>query len=116
MKRLYLLLALLGTVLPYAVFLPWLQQYGLNLPLLLHMIMQQPLAAFAWLDVLVSALALLVFVHAECRRSGMSYPWLLLPVLFGVGVSLALPLFLYWRERHLQKQQGLAAMRPTPVV
>lgn len=61
-----------------------------------------PLSAFAWLDMLVSALAVIVFVLYEGRRLHMPRAWLALPGLC-VGVSLALPLFLWMREGHMQQ-------------
>lgn len=99
MKTVYLALCIIGTVLPLAQFIPWLAEYGLDMPLLIHQIAANRLSAFAWLDVLVSALALAVFVVVESRRLNMRYGWL---SLFGlcVGVSLALPLFLLMREHH----------------
>lgn len=100
-ERLYLLLCLLGTILPLAAFLPWLREHGLNLPLLAVHAFATPIAAFAWLDVLVSAAATIVFVLWEGRRIAMPRPWLALLGL-GVGVSLALPLFLWMRERHMR--------------
>lgn len=99
MKTVYLALCIIGTVLPLAQFIPWLAEYGFNMPLLIQQIAADRLSAFAWLDVLVSALALAVFVVVESRRLNMRYGWL---SLFGlcVGVSLALPLFLLMREHH----------------
>lgn len=102
MKAIYALLCLLGTVLPLSQFLPWVGEHGLMFPLMLQQIAADRLSAFAWLDVVVSGLALIVFVVAESRRIRMRHGWL---ALFGlcVGVSLALPLFLLLRELHLQR-------------
>lgn len=97
MKTLYLLLCILGTLLPLSQFIPWLADNGLNIPLLLQHIAADRLSAFAWLDVLVSAGALAAFVVYESRRLKMRYGWLSLLGLC-VGVSLALPLFLLMRE------------------
>lgn len=97
MKTLYLLLCILGTLLPLSQFIPWLAENGLNIPLLLQHIAADRLSAFAWLDVLVSAGALAAFVVYESRRLKMRYGWLSLLGLC-VGVSLALPLFLLMRE------------------
>ncbi|MDT9001057.1 DUF2834 domain-containing protein [Paucibacter sp. APW11] len=98
MKKLYLLLCVAGTVLPYALFAPWLASHGLALQLLWASIAEQPVAAFAWADVLVSGIALLAMMAHEQRRRPLRRPWLPVLALFGVGVSLALPLYLYLRE------------------
>ncbi|WP_066098763.1 DUF2834 domain-containing protein [Xanthomonas massiliensis] len=101
MKSVYAVLCVLGTLLPLAGFLPWPLAHGLDLPLLVRQAAAEPVARFAWLDVGVSALALAAFVLAEGRRLGMVRPWLALLGL-GVGVSLALPLFLLLRQWHLE--------------
>ena len=55
------------------------------------------------LDVLVSAVALLVFVRFENSRARIPGRWFSLIAVVTVGVSLALPLFLYLRERALEQ-------------
>lgn len=98
MKTAYLLLCLLGTALPYAFFGPWLAQHGLAVHLLAQQAMATPVAAFAWADVLVSGLTLLVFIAHQQRRKPIKRWWLPIVGLLCVGVSLALPLYLYLRE------------------
>lgn len=100
MQIIYILLSIIGTVLPLSQFIPWLSTYGLNIPLLLQQAISSHIAAFAWADVLISGIVVFVFIIAEGRRLGMRCLWLPLCCL-GVGPSLALPLFLFLRERHL---------------
>lgn len=100
MQPIYLLLCLAGAALPLSQFVPWLAAHGLDLPLLLQQASASPIAAFAWADVLVSGIAVAVFVVVEGRRLAMPRWWLPLCCL-AVGPSLALPLFLLLRERHL---------------
>lgn len=68
---------------------------------------RHPIAGFAWADVLVSGMAVIVWMAVEGRRLGMRRWWL---PLFGlsVGVSLALPWFLWLREHHLATRPPLA--------
>lgn len=103
MKFVYLLLCLLGTALPYAAFGPWLAQHGLAFHLLAQQVMATPVAAFAWADVLVSAMTLLVFISHQQRQTPVKHVWLPVAGLLCVGVSLALPLYLYLRERAAAK-------------
>ena len=104
MKWLYSILCVIGTVLPLSKFGPWLFEHGLAVPLLIHQAFATPIAAFAWLDVLVSAVVVLIFVVVEGRRLRMRFLWLPFLAMFTVGVSLALPLFLLMREFALQRQ------------
>jgi len=64
---------------------------------------------FLGMDVLVSAVAVMVFVRGEGSRLTGATRWLPLVALLGVGVSLALPLFLYLRERQLGSPAELPA-------
>jgi hypothetical protein len=100
-KTAYLWLCVLGTALPYSQLVPFLRDHGLDLPLLGEQLFANRIGAFFGMDVIVSALVLCVFVAVEGRRSGMRRPWIPLAALVTVGVSLALPLFLYLREESL---------------
>jgi hypothetical protein len=101
-KHLYFCLAVLGLVLPYSQFVPFLQEHGLDLRLMIDQLFANRISAFFGLDVIVSAVVLWIFVRVEGRRLGMSRLWVPLLAVLTVGVSLALPLFLYLREAHRQ--------------
>ncbi|KZL14421.1 DUF2834 domain-containing protein [Pseudovibrio sp. Ad37] len=103
MKYFYGLLCILGFLLPYGAFMPWLLENGLNLPQLLAEAFAGEISAFAWLDVVVSAVVLIGFIIAEGQRLGMNRLWLPILAVFTVGVSLGLPLFLLLRELHVEK-------------
>ena len=100
-RRLYLSLALIGAILPYSQFLPWLAKHGPNLPLLLTELFSTRMGAFFGLDVLVSAVVLLIFIRREGAAREMRDLWLPIAATCLVGVSCGLPLFLYLRERRL---------------
>ena len=102
-KNVYVGLCVFGVVLPYWQFLPWAAQNGLNLPLFVQQLFANRIGAFFAMDVLVSAAALLVFVRFENSRTRIPGRWLPLIAVLTVGVSLALPLFLYLRERALEQ-------------
>jgi hypothetical protein len=104
-KHFYAVACVVGIALPLWQFVPWLLAHGLDPSQLVQEAAQSRVAAFAWLDVLVSAAVLLQFASVEGRRLGMHNLWL--PVLgtLTVGVSLGLPLFLLLRERHLEARR-----------
>ena len=98
MKTLYLILCLLGASVPLGLFLPWLGQHGLNFPLLIQQVWASPVAAFAWADVGVSALALIAFMaHGNKRRPVRQRGWVVAALCL-IGPSLALPRYLLLRE------------------
>ncbi len=98
----YLIIAILGAVLPLSQLLPFLTTYGFDIPLLFRQLFQNHVSAFFGLDVIVSSIALWVLVFSEGPRRGMKNLWVYVLCNLAVGVSLALPLFLFFRERKLQ--------------
>jgi lysylphosphatidylglycerol synthetase-like protein (DUF2156 family) len=101
MQWLFLVAAVLGAVLPLSYLVPFLAAHGLDLPLFFGQLFQNNISAFFGTDVIVSALALLLFVFSEGRRRGMKNLWVYALCTLLVGVSLGFPLFLFFRERAL---------------
>ena len=102
MQYLYLTAAALGTVLPLFFFIPFLWSNGFDIPLFFRQLFQNQVSSFFGMDVLVSSLALWLFVFSEGRRRGMKNLWAYILCNLLVGVSLALPLFLFVRERKIK--------------
>jgi Terpene cyclase DEP1 len=109
-KTIYLILCFIGLILTYWQFVPWVAQNGLNMPLFFHQLFANRISAFFGMDVFVSAAALLVFMRTEGRKLQIPARWLPVAALILVGVSLALPLFLYLRERNLDHLQPMPAV------
>ena len=61
------------------------------------------ISGFFGLDVIVSSLVVGAFVSVDGRRYGVRGLWAPILALLTVGVSLGLPLFLYLRERRLER-------------
>jgi uncharacterized protein DUF2834 len=97
----YLILCILGTVLPMSQFLPFLAEHGVNPSLIVEDLFANKISSFFGLDVIVSSVVLWVFVLTEGRRQGMKNLWIYIVCNLLVGVSLGLPLFLYVRERKI---------------
>lgn len=103
MKKLYLLLAFLGAVLPLSQLVPFLTTHGLNLKLFFAYLFSNSVSGFFGMDVIVSSVVLWLFVFSEGRRLRMRRLWVYVACNLAVGVSLALPLFLLFRERTLDR-------------
>jgi hypothetical protein len=101
LQHVYLLLCVLGIIVPYAEFLPWLTEHGLHLDAFARELFSTRIGFFFGLDVVLSAVALFVFVFTERRVVAVRYFWLPIIATLLVGVSLGLPLFLYVRQRVL---------------
>jgi hypothetical protein len=104
LPHLYLVFCLLGLLLPYSQFVPRIiEHHALNMPLFMRDLFANRISALFALDVIVSAIVLLLFIQSEGRRLQMRLLWLpMLGTLF-VGVSLGLPLFLYLRQSKLDR-------------
>ena len=103
LKTAYLMLCVLGVLLPYWQFAPWLWEHGLDLPLFFRQLFENRVGAFFGMDVFVSAVVLLVFAWGERRRGGARAVWPVALAVVAVGVSLGLPLCLYLRERSQER-------------
>lgn len=106
MQWLYLVTAILGTILPLSQLIPFLTTYGFDIPLFFQQLFQNHVSGFFGMDVIVSSLALWLFVFSEGRRRRMSNLWLYVVCNVALGVSPALPLFLFFRERKINPVRG----------
>lgn len=105
LKNIYIVCCVLGIVLPYSQSLPWVLDHGLSPVLFVSEVVESRISAFAWFDVVVSAIVLLTVAGVESRRLGMKNLWITWLATLTVGVSLGLPLFLLMREYHLSAQR-----------
>jgi hypothetical protein len=104
LRYLYLLFALLGLVLPYWQFVPWVvEHHGVNMSIFLRELFANRISAFFAMDVIVSAIVLISFIQTEGKRLGMRLRWLPIVGTLLVGVSLGFPLFLYQRQLQLDQ-------------
>ncbi len=105
MQWLYLIAAILGTILPLSQFFLFLATYGFDMPSFFRQLFQNHVSASFGMDVIASSLALWLFVFSEGRRRGMKNLWLYVVCNLAIGVSLALPLFLFFREHPLKAER-----------
>src|SRR5438105_3839132 len=103
LRHLYLSLCVMGVVLPYSQFLPWIARHGLDPSLFFQELFSTRISAFFAIDLIISAIVLVLFMLSEGRRLDLSFVWLTIVATFLVGVSLGLPLFLYLRQRKLDQ-------------
>ena len=102
-RHFYLLLCVLGFVLPYSQFVPWLLEHGFNLNLFFRELFANRISVFFAMDVIVSAIVLIWFVQSEGRRLRVPLLWLPTIGTLIVGVSFGFPLFLFLRQMTLDR-------------
>lgn len=98
LKHIYLLLFILGVIIPSSQFISFLSENGLDIPLLFHQLFANRISAFFGLDVIISAVVLLVLIFTEGRKENIRHMWIPVLATLAVGVSAGLPLYLYMRE------------------
>ncbi len=105
MKRVYLVLAVAGLVLPYYFFISFLVANGLNGRLFFQELFATKIATFFAVDLLLSCVVFVRFLRQEATRHQIGASWLYLVVMLTVGLSCALPLFLYARESRIEERE-----------
>ncbi|MGA1840228.1 MAG: DUF2834 domain-containing protein [bacterium] len=103
MRNLYILLCVIGIILPYTQFVPFVLTYGWNLQIFFQQLLVNKISIAFSLDLIVAAIVFIIFVFAEGTRLRMRRLWLPITATLAVGLSLGFPLFLFMREIHLKK-------------
>ncbi|OEH93887.1 DUF2834 domain-containing protein [Bacillus solimangrovi] len=104
MRKVYLLFGIIGTIFPYYFFINFLNQYGLDIGLFVNLLFSNPISTFFAVDFFISCAVFLVFMFIESRKYNIKGKWICLIALFTVGLSLALPLFLYIRHPYINSK------------
>ena len=103
-KYIYLLIAVIGTVVPYYSLIAFLLHNGLDMELFFSHMFDKEIAAFFSWDVIISTFAVVTLVITEGKRLRMKNTWIYILFNLTVGVSLALPAFLFSRESYLKSK------------
>jgi hypothetical protein len=104
----YLVCSVLGVLLPYTQFVPWVLEHGLNLTSFFHEVFANRISAFFAIDVILSAIVLIWFIQGEGKRLRIRLLWLPTVGTLIVGVSFGLPLFLLLRQMTLDRTTARA--------
>ena len=100
MKNFYLLTAAIGAIIPYATYFGYLA-YVPGSSGALSLAWGSPIAAATLADFTISCLVFWPFVFSEARRLDIRFPFFFLITNLLIGLSFALPAFLYARESAL---------------
>jgi hypothetical protein len=102
-KNIFLILAIIGFIVPYYFFLQLPADNGFNLPVLIQPFFANNFMKGAAMDLTISVIVFWTFMFMEASKLQMKNSWVYVLATLLVGLSFALPLFLYFRERHLEK-------------
>lgn len=97
MKNVYLVAAIVGAVIPYYFFLQHFAADGLALSTFLGAVFATPAASGATSDLLISSFVFWIYMFQAGK--GSPRPGVFIVINLLIGLSCALPAWLYWREK-----------------
>jgi hypothetical protein len=101
-KNIFLILAIIGFIAPYFFFLQVPPESVMNISGLIQPLFTNNFMKGIGMDLMVSVTAFWTYVLIEANRLQMKNHWVYPLATLLVGLSFALPLFLYFRERQLE--------------
>ena len=103
MTRVYLVLAIVGAAVPYYFFLQHFGTEGIALPAFVAAVFANPAASGFTSDLLLSSFVFWIFIFGAGEGGPRPWPFIVINRL--IGLSCALPAYLYWRERSRAQNQ-----------
>ncbi|MEQ1515494.1 MAG: DUF2834 domain-containing protein [Usitatibacteraceae bacterium] len=104
MKNFYLIAAIVGAIVPYATYFGYLS-YIPGASGALSLGWGNAIGAATLADFTISCLVFWPFVIVESRRLSIRHAWLFILANVLIGLSFALPAFLYARERRMSNER-----------
>lgn len=98
LKRIYLILSVVGFVVPYIFFIGFIMENGLDVSLFFKELFANNISSFFGVDVIISALALIIYILVDSRKNHIKRYYLAILGTLLIGVSFALPFYLYLKE------------------
>ena len=99
MKTLYLVLAIVGAVLPYVFFVQHFSSEGVSLSRFVTALFPNGAAGGFTADLLITSVVFWIFMFHQRNRDNGPRPILFIGLNLLIGLSCALPAYLYARER-----------------
>lgn len=99
-KSVYLILAVIGALLPYVFFIPFIIDNVLDLSLFIKLLFDNAVSTGFAADLLLSSLIFFGFMLQDRKENSVSLSRVEIAIMvnFLIGLSAAFPLYLYFRE------------------
>lgn len=110
MKNTYLALAILGCVVPCVFFGNFFTDHGVDLPKFIEQSFATSPASGLTADLLITSVVFWIWSFRESRLRGMKAWWLYVVLNLGIGLSFAMPLFLYFRQGFVESSGSEAEL------
>ncbi|MEM8768427.1 MAG: DUF2834 domain-containing protein [Pseudomonadota bacterium] len=105
MKNVYLAFAIVGAVVPYLFFTGFFMESGLDLPLFIGALFANGAAAGFTADLLITSVVFWIYMFS---REGGPVPWPFMILNLTIGLSCALPAYLYVLAREAEAATAAA--------
>lgn len=104
MKNLYLVLAILGTAIPYLFFGRFIAENGLDIPLFVSKLFENGAVGGFTTDLLFTSFVFWFWSWRDKQKHGVNNWWLIPLTNLTIGLSCTLPLYFYLRERRFEEK------------
>ena len=99
MKKIYLLLSVVGAIVPYLFFFQFIQAEGLNIPAIISALFVNGAAGGFSADLLLASFIFWLFMFQQVKESNGPKPYIFIVLNLIIGLCCALPAYLYAREK-----------------
>ncbi len=95
MKTIYLAMAIIGAIIPCLFFFQFIQLNGLDIPAFISALFVNGAAGGFSADLLLSSFVFWILMFQQLKKRNAPKPWLFIALNLGIGLSCALPAYLY---------------------
>jgi hypothetical protein len=106
MQLTYLICAIFGFIFPYSQLIAFIIDHGLDLQLFWSQLFINHISSDFALDLFVSSVAFWFFLFQEGAKLKMRFLWIYVVLNLAIGMSFALPLFLFVRSQNIDEAQS----------
>ena len=105
LKWVYLILAILGAILPTLANIEFAKSYGasFDIQLFIDLANNNPAAQSLSRDLFIGATAVFIWMISESKRLQMKHLWVVVLSTFTIAFAFSAPLFLYLRELRIEE-------------
>ena len=105
LKWVYLLLAILGAILPTLANIEFVKSYGpaFDIKLFIELANNNPASQSLSRDLFIGSTAVFVWIISESKRLEMKNLWIVILTTFTIAFAFSAPLFLYLRELRIEE-------------
>lgn len=101
--KVFIILAILGFVLPYYFFISWIYENGVDFQLFISDIFANKLSSLFAVDVFISAISLMAIIWYDSKKYHLKYVYIPIIGTFTIGVSFGLPIYFLIRLKAIRK-------------